>query len=357
MSVPFRLPLLALGFLTACGPVVNKDTVVLEKLPADVQTGQATQAVLTSEGNVFGVPASGGFVELKPDAGAWEEVSGPAMKRFVVNFKDTQTLAEGQSSAPGLFVAKGHGFVAVEPAVPALTHAAFQNASWSTVKGRDAQGTWWSVSPPSFGQFDGKQSVAHFDVGASDWVVDEVPLADPAHTTFAAAPVMTSDARFFFRPTKFGLFEIDLANHQMVERVPCSAELFNGACDAATTFLFAGRDGVLFIFSAAHELWRIGSRETTATRVVKGALPSLPGDAGPLATPSFYVDPAGRVWLAFTSGAASFLYEAEPKARDSWTFISSTLPAALTLFGDGPLPILSNEASSAGLLVYRVTLR
>lgn len=353
------LAVLSSCVLLACPPPLGKDSVKVVKLAADVQEGPATVAVQTKDGAFFAAPSNGGFLTLSSaDAGMWESASGPAMKRFVRDFKDQSTLGEGVMNA-GLFSGSQSGFTAVSPAVPGLTHMAFApSAPFSAVRGRDATGTWWASSAPSFGGFSGKQFLAHFDVGAADWVVEEVPLADMGQAVPAASPAMTSDARFFFRPDMSGVWEVDVPNHVMAERVPCSAELFHGACDKPV-FVFGGLGGELFIFNDARELWRIGSRETLATLVVKGALPSLPGEGARVGAPSFYADPKGRVWLAFRHGTnvnadVSYLYVAEPAKSDAWTFISSELPRAVVLLGDGDAPLISSTSQDTGLLLYRV---
>ncbi|MFT3713838.1 MAG: hypothetical protein QM817_39770 [Archangium sp.] len=353
-----RALVVALVVLTACPPPLGKDSIKVVKLPADVQEGPASVAALTKDGVVFAAPSNGGFLMLTPDAGAWQPAGGTEMKRFLRDFKDGSTLAEGANDT-GLFSGNKSGFVAVSPVVPALTHAAFSaNPPFASVRVRDAQGVWWASSAASFGGFSGKQFLAHFDVGATDWTVEEIPLADGGQAVPAANPAMTSDARFFFRQDRSGVWEVDLPNHVMVERVPCTEALFAAGCDRQA-FVFAGLAGETFIFNDARELWRIGSRETLAKLVVKGDLPSLPSEGMRVGAPSFYVDPKGRVWLAFrhgtnVNGDVSYLYVADPAVKDAWIFVSAELPRAVVLLGDGNAPLISSTSQDTGLLLYRV---
>jgi hypothetical protein len=353
-----RALLVVVVVFAACPPPLGKDSIKVVKLPADVQEGPAAVAALTKDGVVFAAPSNGGFLKLAPDAGAWEPAGGTDMKRFLRDFKDGSTLAEGANDT-GLFSGSKNGFVAVSPAVPGLTHMAFSaSPPFASVRVRDAQGAWWASSAPSFGGFSGKQFLAHFDVGASDWAVEEIPLADGGQAVPAANPAMTSDARFFFRQDRSGVWEVDVANHVMVERVGCSDAVFAAGCDKAA-FVFAGNAGETFVFNDAHELWRIGSRETIAKLVVKGALPSLPSEGMRVGSPSFYVDPKGRVWLAFrwgtnVNGDVSYLYVADPATKDAWIFVSNELPRAVVLLGDGNGPLISSTSQDTGLLLYRV---
>lgn len=355
------LPMVSLLAVLAwsCDPPLSKDSVKVVKLASDVQEGPGSIAVQTKDGAFFALPSNGGFLTLSAaDAGAWEPASGTAMKRFLRDFKDQSTFGEGVMNA-GVFSGTKSGFTAVSPAVPELTHMAFApSAPFSLVRGRDATGAWWASSAPSFGGFSGKQFLARLDVGASDWVVEEIPLADMGQAVQAANPAMTSDARFFFRPDLSGVWEVDVPNHVMAERVACDAELFHGACDKAV-FVFGGLAGELFIFNDARELWRIGSRETIAKLVVKGDLPSLASEGARVGVPSFYVDPKGRVWLAFrhgtnVNGDTSYLYVAEPAKKDAWVFVSKDLPRAVLLLGDGDAPLITSTSQDTGLLLFRV---
>lgn len=178
---------------------------------------------------------------------------------------------------------------------------------------------------------------------------------------------MTSDARFFYRPAMAGLWELDLPNHALVERVACDHPLFRASRTNTTpcqdnTLVFAGRDGQLFLFNPNHELWRLDAHGTTPNLVVKADLPKLElvADRNP-AEPHAYVDPENRVWLTFRWGTnvdsdTSSLYAAEPAKHDSWIFLESDLPHSVVLFGDGATPLISSTAQNTGLLLFRLVL-
>ena len=364
MRLLYTLPVLV---LFGCDPVLSKDTFKLVPLPADLQEGPATAAVLTKQGHVFAAPISGGFLHLA-DAG-WEP-SSPALGRFVRDFKSNDTFGFPTSGTQTLFVADGGAFTQVEPPVVPPNHPAFTSAGLSSLRGSDATGTWWASSAPSFGGFSNTQFLAHLDPGAADWVLEQIPLANPAQTIPASSPAMTSDARFFFRPANSGVWEVDVANKMMVERVTCEHELFDATSPddkdcQEDTFVFAGLAGELFILNPKRELWRIGARETIPKLVVKGELPSLEktnADGTNRYTPGqplWYVDPKGRVWLEFrwgnnTGDDVAYLYVAEPAKRDGWTFLSKALPRNTLPFGDGETPLLSNGSQETGLQLFRV---
>ena len=357
---------IALLLLMGCQPLLSADTLKLVQLPADITTGPALAGVQTREGQIFVAPISGGFLRLGADGGAWDDVPAPVMTRFLPDFQEGLSLAQGPN---GLYRDQGERFVAIEPLVPPLSNAAFSNAGWSAVLGRDATGEFWATAAPSFGALDGRVFVAHLDPAAADWLYDELPLTFPRQALPAARPAMTSDSRFFFRPIESGIWEIDLPNHVLVERVTCMHELFRPSHADSTqcqedTYVFAGRDGVLFILNPNRELWRIDARGTTPTLVVKGELPKLDkvtetGSNRYAGPPQLYVDPKGRVWLAFRWGEnvesdTSYLYVAEPAKRDSWTFLTKDLPRNIALFGDGAAPLVSSGSQNTGLLVFRI---
>ncbi len=346
-----RLFVLCALVLLGCETELSAETFKLVPLPADIMTGPARAGVQTKEGRIFAVPLTGGLLRLAADAGVWEELSAPAMTRFLPDFKEGLTLAQGESTS-GLFRASDDAFVALEPTVPAPT------AGFSTVLGRDATGTLWASSTPRFASEDAGVVLAHFD---ADWQYDEVPIPF-MQGTVSLRPTMTSDARFFFRPDRSGLWEIDLPNHALVQRVTCEHELFRASSEMfmpcqEDTFLFAGLSGELFLLNANHELWRVPGRGTTPALVVKGTLPKLEGRI--IGAPNTYVDPKGRVWLGFRRGEnvdadTSSLYVAEPAKRDMWLFLKGELPRAIALFGDGDAPLISSTSQNTGLLMFRV---
>jgi hypothetical protein len=351
--------------LAGCQPVLSADTFKLVKLPADITTGPALVGVQTKEGRIFVTPLSGGFLRLSADGGTWDELPAPAMQRFVPDFEEGLSLAQGEN-ATGFFRASGENFVRFDPPVPALGNPAFAGVGWGAVLGRDATGVFWATAAPTLGAIEGRVFVAHLDPAApGDWQYDEVPYTTQRQAIAAAKPAMTTDSRFFFRPIESGLWEIDLPNHVLVERVACDHELFRPSrpelmpCQEDTA-VFAGRDGVLFLLNPNRELWRISARGTSPTLVVKGALPKLDlASHRFVGAPQTYVDPSGRVWLAFRWGEnvdadTSWLYVAEPAKRDAWTFLKADLPRIITLFGDGTSPLLSSGAQNTGLLVFRV---
>lgn len=362
-----RLALLVTSFVVlGCEPVLSADTVKLVQLPADLTTGPATAAVQTRTGHIFATPISGGFLRLGADGGAWDELPPPAMLRSLPDFQGIDTLTQGANDT--LFRAEGEGFTALD--VPPLTHEAFSSVRFFGVLGRDATGTFWAAAAPSFGAIDKRVFVARREVDApSEWKVDEVPLANLGQTIAAGTPAMTSDARFFFRPANSGLWEIDLANHAVVERVSCDHELFRAsgpdytACQEDTV-VFAGRGGELFLLTPNRELWRIAARQTLPELAVKGELPKLDkvtetGANRYGSIPDTYVDPKGRVWISFRWGEndptdTSYLYVAEPAKRQSWTFLTRDLPRNMALFGEGPTPLISSGSQDTGLLLFRI---
>ena len=355
--------------LLGCEPVLSAETFKLVPLPPDLQTGPALTAVQTKEGRIFATPSSGGFLRLAADGGAWEDVPAPAMQRYVPDFKEGLSLGQG-ANATGLFRASGDAFIGFEPPVPVLGHVAFSNVGWSAPLGRDATGVFWATAAPTFGSLDGRVFVAHLDPAApADWIIEEVPIDSQGQSLPASKPAMTSDARFFFRPYNSGIWEIDLPNHVVVERVKCEHELFRPShadyvqCQE-DTYVFAGRDGELFILNPNRELWRLPARGTTPALAVKGELPKLDKvtEAGfnrYSGTPLTYVDPKGRVWLGFRWGEnigsdTSYLYVAEPAKSDAWTFLKKDLPRNIALFGDGNGPLISSGSQDTGLVMFRV---
>jgi hypothetical protein len=369
-----RARVLVASFLTAlplwgCGPELSAASVVLAQLPADPTRGPATSAVQTSEGWVFVQPSSGGFLRLAADGGAWEPVAGPAMTRFLPDLKEGLTLSPG-AGATGLFRASGGTFVGFEPPVPVLALAPFASAGWAAVLGRDGQGTFWA-STASFDGAEGRAHLARLEPSSpTEWKLDEFRLTSARQTLPASRPAMTSDGRFFFRPLESGVWELDRDTLALVERVPCSHELFRPShSDYAPcqedTLVFAGRQGELFILNPSFELWRLPAGGTSPVLVVKGERPGLERvtEAGfnrySPGGPQVYVDPKGRVWLGFRWGEnlasdTSYLYVAEPSRRDGWTLLRSDLPRNTSLFGDGTTPLLSSGSLDTGLLVFRV---
>ena len=345
--------------LCGCEPVLSAETIKVVQLPADIMTGPARAGVQTKEGRIFATPLTGGFLRLT-DAGVWEELPAPAMQRFFPDFKEGLSIAQGENG--GLFRASGDAFIGFEPAVPALSNPAFASSGWSAVLGRDATGVLWAAATPTFASVDGGVFLARLDPAAADWQYDEVPITFPRQT-LALRPAMTSDARFFFRPDDSGLWEIDLPNHTLVQRVTCEHELFRPSSAASmpckeATFVFAGRDGELFLLNPNRELWRIAARGTLPSLVVKGELPKL-GEGQAFGAPLTYVDPKGRVWLGFRWGQnvdadTSSLYVAEPARGDKWTFLKRDLPRTIALFGDANTPLISSTSQSPGLLLFRV---
>ena len=354
----FASALLLLG----CEPVLSAQTLKLVPLPPDVQTGPALAGVQTKEGRIFAAPVTGGLLRLTADAGAWDVLPAPVLQRFLPDFKEGLSLALGENDT-GLFRASGDHFVGFTPAVPALSDPSFSVVGWNGLIGRDATDVLWASAAPTLGT---SVFLAHLDPGASDWSYDEVPVALlPRQAVPAERPVMTSDARFFYRPAMAGLWELDLANHALVERVACDHPLFRASRTNTTpcqdnTLVFAGRGGQLFLFTPNHELWRLDAHGTTPSLVVKGDLPKLEVvvDRNP-AEPHAWVDPKNRVWLSFRWGTnvdsdTSWLYVAEPGKHDSWTFLKGDLPRSVLLFGDGPTPLISSASQNTGLLLFRI---
>ena len=352
------LLLCALALLGCEPPALSADNFKLVQLPADVQTGPAIAGVQTKEGRIFAAPVTGGLLRLEADAGTWTELPAPSMQRFMRDFKEGLSVAQGTNNT-GLFRAVGEGFSAFDPAVPSLGDPAFSAVGWSSVIGRDATGTFWASVAPSFGGIDGKVVVAHVDP-SGDWLYDEVPTM---LTLGSARPAMTSDARFFFRPHESGLWEIDVPNHALVERVSCEHELFRPSGGSFVkcqeeTWVFAGLGGELFLLNANRELWRIAARGTLPALVVKGELPKLATEGRAVGAPLTYVDPKGRVWLGFRWGTnvdadVSYLYVAEPAKSDKWTFLKKDLPRSIALFGDANTPLISSTSQNTGLLLFR----
>ena len=353
-----RLLLLCALALLGCESVLSAQTFKLVQLPADVQTGPASIGVQTKEGRIFAGPVTGGLLRLQADAGAWEELPPPSLARFLPDFKDGLALAQGNGGS-GLLRAVGDDFTAFFPTVPALRDPAF-TTGLSAVLGRDATGTFWASVAPTFGGINGKVVVAHFDPASADWIYDEVPTE---LTLGSARPAMTSDARFFFRPQESGLWEIDVPNHVLVERVPCTHELFRPSGEGfmqcqEQTYVFAGLNGELFLLNAHRELWRVPARGTAPSLVVKGELPRLATEGRAQAAPLTYVDPKGRVWLGFrwgtnVDGDVSYLYVAEPSKSDKWTFLKKDLPRSIVLLGNANTPLISSVSQNTGLLLFR----
>lgn len=343
--------------LLGCEVELSAKSVKIVPLPADIMTGPARAGVQTKEGHLFAAPVTGGLLRLSADGGAWEDAT-PVVVRFLPDFKEGLSIA--QQGDGRLLRTSSAGFVDFEPAVPALSNPAFSNNTTSFVLGRDARGVLWASASPTFASNDGGVTLAHFE--GSDWQYDEVPITFPRQT-LALKPAMTSDARFFFRPDQSGLWEIDLPNHALVQRVTCEHELFRASSDAfmpcqEDTQVFAGRNGELFLLNPNRELWRIAASGTTPSLAVKSALPNLEGAV--VGAPSTYVDPKGRVWLGFRWGRnvdadTSSLYVAEPSKKDAWVYLKSDLPRAIALFGDGDAPVISSTSQNIGLLLFRVT--
>lgn len=351
---PRLLVLCALSSL-GCQPDLSAATFKLVPLPPDIMTGPARAGVQTKEGRIFAVPLTGGLLRLPTDGGLWEELPAPAMTRFMPDFKEGLTLAQGENTT-GLFRASGEIFTALTPTVPAPT------AGFPAVLGRDATGQLWASSAPRFATEDAGVVLAHFDSSSGgEWQYDEVPIPF-MQGAISLRPTMTSDARFFFRPDQSGLWEIDLPNHALVQRVTCEHELFRASAQTfmpcqEETFIFAGLGGELFLLNPNHELWRVPARATTPALVVKGTLPKLEGRL--IGAPATYVDPKGRVWLGFRRGEnvdadTSSLYVAEPGKRDGWLFLKGELPRAIALFGDAEAPLISSTSQNTGLLMFRV---
>lgn len=359
-----RLMLLVSLLVWSCEPALSPDTLKLVTLPADFQTGPATDAVQTKDGRVYALPIEGGMLRLASDGGAWDVLPAPTMRRFLHDFQANETLAISGAS-PDVYREVDGGFVPLIENMPQLT---VDNAY---LRGRDATGTLWATTVPTAGM---STHLSVWRLEAADpsaWKFDLVPLADLGQTIPATNSTLTSDGRLFFRPYNSGVWEVDRANAVMVERVKCDHELFRAshpdyrACQE-DTYLYAGLNGELFILNPNHELWRIPPSSTTPVLVVKGELPKLevknPNGTNRYAPggPRVYVDPKGRVWLCFTWGNndsddTSYLYVVDPAKEDAWTYLIDALPRNLVLFGNGELPLISSQDSATGLKLWRMT--